>query len=143
MMPLAEYLVGSTVAVTVFYTALSALYWGVTGRPRWPFVGLARRIEDAQERRRPPREPIPPVLLGLELRRLGAEMQRIDASDLPAKAMRLRATTAAYDYVLLECCRSLEVPVPVPDPTDPVNTPLTSDQRFTAESSLLAAGFTW
>jgi hypothetical protein len=81
------------------------------------------------------------VLLGLELRRLGAEMQRIDASDLPAKAMRLRATTAAYDYVLLECCRSLEVPVPYK--SDPVNTPLTSDQRSSAELSLLSAGFTW
>jgi len=141
MMPLAEYLVGSTVAVTVFYTAVSALFWAVTGRPKRPFVRLAQRIEAERERRRPPREPIPPVLLGLELRRLGAEMLRIDDSDLPAKAMRLRATTAAYDYVLLECCRSLEVPVP--DASDPLSTPLTSDQRFTAESSLLAAGFTW
>jgi hypothetical protein len=141
MTPFGEYVVGSTVAVTVFYTAVSALFWGVTGRAKWPFVTLARRLEAARERRLPPHEPIPPVLLGLELRRLGAEMQRIDASDLPAKAMRLRATTAAYDYVLLECCRSLEVPIP--DKSDPVNTPLTNDQRSTAELSLLSAGFTW
>lgn len=137
MTPLAEYLVGTGIALVVFYTALSALFWAVTGRPRWPFVGLARLVEASRERRRIPREPMPPALLGLELRRLGAEVQRIDASDLPAKAMRLRACTAAYDYVLLECCRSMEVPVPES------RTPLTRDQRFTAESELLAAGFSW
>ena len=141
MAPFAEYVVGSTVAVTVFYTAASALFWGVTGRAKWPFVRLARHLEAARERRLPPHEPIPPVLLGLELRRLGAEMQRIDASDLPAKAMRLRATTAAYDYVLLEACRSLEVPLP--GKASPIGTPLTQDQRLAAETSLVGAGFTW
>jgi hypothetical protein len=137
MTPVTEYLVGTGIALAIFNTALSALFWATTGRPRAPFVGLSRQLEKARDRRRPVREPMPPVLLGLELRRLGAEVQRIDASDLPAKAMRLRACTAAYDYVLLECCRSLEVPVPGTE------TPLTQAQRFRAESSLLEAGFSW
>lgn len=137
MAPVAEYVVGSGIALAIFHTAVSALVWAVLGRPFWPFKGLARRVEDARERRRLPSEPMPTVLLGLELRRLGAEVQRVDASDQPAKAMRLRACTAAYDYVLLECCRSMEVPVPG------TATPLTPAQRFNAESSLVEAGFTW
>ena len=51
--------------------------------------------------------------------------------------MRLRACTAAYDYVLLECCRSVRRAVPA------TATPLTRDQRFTAETALLEAGFSW
>ena len=96
-----------------------------------------RRVETLRARRRPAHEDMPLALLASSLRRLGGELQRIDASDLPAKAMRLRACTAAYDYVLLECCRTLEVPVPA------TATPLTQVQRFTAESALLAAGFSW
>jgi hypothetical protein len=129
------------VIVASFATAWSVLEWFGTGRPprtvRWLSTHVGPRVPRWLRRRRREPEPLPPVLLGLELRRLGAEVQRIDGSDLPAKAMRLRACTTAYDQVLLECCRSLEVPLPAE------SAPLSRDQRFDAESSLVAAGFTW
>lgn len=136
-MNLLAYLALCAGLVTVFAAAWSALEWFATGRLPAPLAFLAERVEAARARRRPPPEAMPAALLGLELRRLGGELQRIDASDLPAKAMRLRACTAAYDYVLLECCRTLDVPVPAD------HTPLTHSERFNAESSLLSAGFSW
>lgn len=136
-MNLLAYLALCAGLVAVFAAAWSALEWFATGRLPSPVAPFARRLETFRARRRPAPEDMPVALLGLELRRLGGELQRIDASDLPAKAMRLRACTAAYDYVLLECCRTLEVPVPA------TRTPLTQSERFNAESSLLAAGFSW
>jgi hypothetical protein len=136
-MNLLAYLALCAGLVSVFAAAWSALEWFATGRLPAPMASLADRLEAARARRRPTPEAMPAALLGLELRRLGGELQRIDASDLPAKAMRLRACTAAYDYVLLECCRTLDVPVPAN------HTPLTQAERFRAESSLLSAGFSW
>jgi hypothetical protein len=149
MVNLLAYIALCGVIVATFGAAWSVLEWFATGRPprsvRWVAdrVGprVPRRLRLRGRRRRSEPEPLPAVLLGLELRRLGAEVQRIDSSDLPAKAMRLRAATAAYDYVLLEACRSLEVPLPGTD--GPIGTPLTQDQRLAAETSLVGAGFTW
>jgi hypothetical protein len=143
MVNLLAYVALCGVIVATFGAAWSVLEWFATGKPprtvRWLADRLRLRLRRFRlfRRRRPEPEPLPPVLLGLELRRLGGELQRIDASDLPAKAMRLRACTAAYDYVLLECCRTVDVPVPA------TATPLTRDQRFTAETALLEAGFSW
>jgi hypothetical protein len=143
MVNLLAYVALCGVIVATFGAAWSVLEWFATGKPprtvRWLADRLRPRLRRFRlfRRRRPEPEPLPPVLLGLELRRLGAEVQRIDGSDLPAKAMRLRACTTAYDQVLLECCRSLEVPLPAE------SAPLSRDQRFDAESSLVAAGFTW
>jgi hypothetical protein len=134
---LPAYLAVTAGLLAVFDAVFAALQWAATGRAPRPFRTLAARLEAARDRRRPAPEPMPPVLLGLELRRLGCEVQRIAASDLPAKAMRLQACTAAYDHVLLECCRTLDVPVSY------TATPLSGDQRFDAEASLLEAGFSW
>jgi hypothetical protein len=136
-MNLLAYLAVCAGLVAVFGAAWSALEWFATGRLPSPLASLANRQQKHRARRRTTPEAMPAALLGLELRRLGGELQRIDASDLPAKAMRLRACTAAYDYVLLECCRTVDVPVPA------TVTPLTRDQRFTAETALLQAGFSW
>ena len=145
MVNLLAYLALCGVIVATFGAAWSVLEWFATGRPprsvRWVADRVRPRLPHHLRRRRREPEPLPPVLLGLELRRLGAEVQRIDSSDLPAKAMRLRAATAAYDYVLLEACRSLEVPLP--GKASPIGTPLTQDQRLAAETSLVGAGFTW
>ncbi|MDF2144069.1 hypothetical protein [Knoellia sp. p5-6-4] len=145
MVNLLAYLALCGVIVATFGAAWSVLEWFATGRPprsvRWVADRVRPRLPHRLRRRRREPEPLPPVLLGLELRRLGAEVQRIDSSDLPAKAMRLRAATAAYDYVLLEACRSLEVPLP--GTASPIGTPLTQDQRLAAETSLVGAGFTW
>lgn len=145
MVNLLAYIALCGVIVATFGAAWSVLEWFATGRPprtvRWVADRVRPHLPRRLRRRRSEPEPLPPVLLGLELRRLGAEVQRIDSSDLPAKAMRLRAATAAYDYVLLEACRSLEVPMP--GTAGPIGTPLTQDQRLAAETSLVGAGFTW
>ena len=101
-------------------------------RPRWRLAAWRRSVRAATRPTRTCRWPSSASSCADS-----GELQRIDASDLPAKAMRLRACTAAYDYVLLECCRTLEVPVPA------TRTPLTQSERFNAEVRLLAAGFSW
>lgn len=122
-----------------------------TGRPetlmRGPLRHLApplRRIGAPLRRaaalvpwRRREVEPIPPVLLGLELRRLAEDIRRVEDGNQPAKAARLAASTWAYDYVLLDFCRSVNVPTPAE------RAPLTKRQRFDAEEALIGAGHDW
>ncbi len=113
------------------------LRWLTSGTAPWPFRLLAPQVERARARRRPPSEPVPPVLLGLELRRLAEKVREVDAGDQPAKAARLDACRWAYDYVLLEYCRAVDVPVPRSQ------VPLSERQRFAAESALISAGHEW
>ena len=115
----------------------AAARWWASGTAPFPYRRLAAWVDDRRDARKPVPEPIPPVLLGLELRRLGDEVRRITDSDLPAKGMRITACTAAYDDTLLKACRSLGVSVP----EGPV--PLGARRRFEAESALVAAGFEW
>ncbi len=137
MTPVTEYLVGTGIALAIFNTALSALFWAHDRTTASAFVGLSRQLEKARDRRRPVREPMPPVLLGLELRRLGAEVQRIDASDLPPR----RCGCGLHRGLRLRAPRVL--PLPGGGPCPGTETPLTRAQRFRAESSLLEAGFSW
>ena len=89
-------------------------------------------------RRRQPVPTHPPIeRLGADLRRLAADLERIERSDLPAKVARMRATSLAYDGVLLSACRALEVPVPVPAP------PLEPLDRLQAEAALAGQGLVW
>jgi len=125
---------GLMVVVDLVYAAAR---WAVSGRAPFPFRTLAARIDAWRDARKPVPEPVPPVLLGLELRRLGDEVRRIAESDLPAKAVRITACTAAYDDTLLRACRSIGVEAP----EGPV--PLGATRRFEAESALVAAGFEW
>jgi len=113
------------------------LDWLTTDRPprllRAPIGWLGEHLR----RHRRLHEPLPPVLLALELRRLTVEIRKVEEGNQPAKAARLAASTSAYDYVLLEYCRSLDVPVPAE------RAPLTANQRFTAEEALIGAGHDW
>ncbi len=122
----------------VFGLEIVLFAWLVSGESprlvRRPVEWLARR---SAWRRRRTSEPLPPVLLGLELRRLGGEIVRVENGNQPAKASRLAACTGAYDYVLLEYCRSLDIPVPSE------RGPLTPRQRFDAETALIGAGHEW
>jgi hypothetical protein len=86
--------------------------------------------------RRPP-EPVPPVLITLELRRLEAEIRKVENGDAPHQAARLRAVLAAYDQVLLQLCERLDVPTDVGMP------PLPSQDRLAIEAELVAAGHDW
>ena len=86
-------------------------------------------------RRRP--EPVPPVLLVLELRRLAAEVQRIEVSVQPHRAARLAAALAAYDHVLVQLCGHAEVPTPIG------LLPLDPRDRLGLETELVASGVDW
>ena len=88
--------------------------------------------------RRPVPQPLPPVLIALELRRLELEIRRVEEGDAPHQAARLRAVLAAYDQLLLELCERVDVP------TDDVGLPpLPSRERLTLEAELVAAGHDW
>lgn len=79
----------------------------------------------------------PPIeRLSRDLRRLMRELDRIERSNPPAKAARMRATTLAYDDVLLAACRALEVELPAQPPLRPV-------ERLEAEAELARHGLLW
>ena len=130
-----------------FYAQAEALRWFTDGEPPRvlrPLVRVVRphalRLEQARRRllRRPAPQPIPPVLLTLELRRLELEVRRVEASDAPHRAARLRAVLAAYDQLLLQLCERVEVPT-----EDVGMPPLPSSERLALEAELVAAGHDW
>ena len=85
----------------------------------------------------PPDEPFELLICTLELQRLSRMVQRAHACDQPGKYERVRATEGAYDDVLLRTCRVVGV-----DPSGE-RTPLTTMQRFEAETALMAGGVQW
>jgi hypothetical protein len=136
--------------VLMVFTLSLAVATGVAGRllrvarrREWP---AARRLGDALAlglgvRREPPPEPEVPVELlicTLELQRLSRLVQRAHACDQPGKYERVRASEGAYDDVLLRTCRVLGV-----DEPEAERTPLTTMQRFDAETALMAGGVHW
>jgi hypothetical protein len=124
-------------------TGVAGRLLGVVRRRDWP---AARRLGDALAqglglRREPPPEPEVPVELlicTLELQRLSRLVQRAHACDQPGKYERVRASEGAYDDVLLRTCRVLGV-----DEPEVERTPLTTMQRFDAETALMAGGVHW
>jgi len=123
------------------------LTWFTEGEPPRLLRPLVVRLRPRAERLRhwrrrvlgrPEPQPIPPVLITLELRRLEGEIRRVEAGDAPHQAARLRAVLAAYDQLLIQLCQQVEVP------TDDVSLPpLPSRQRLTLEAELVAAGQDW
>ena len=129
-----------------FIATDEGLRWFAGGeRPR-PLRTLLSRLDPWMDRvdrqcrrllgRRPP-EPVPPVLITLELSRLEAEIRKVENGDPPHQAARLRAVLAAYDQVLLQLCERLDVPTDVGMP------PLPSQDRLAIEAELVAAGHDW
>lgn len=102
-------------------------------RPLVPAVSRGWR----KVRRRHDPEPLPSVLLAMELRRLEAEVRRVEEGDAPHRAMRMRAALAAYDSLLLELCERVGVEAPNGLP------PLPSGERLALEAELVAAGHDW
>lgn len=88
-------------------------------------------------RERPTTEPVPPVLLGLELARLAELVRAVESDNQPWKAERLAASTLAYDLALRDYCRSVDLPVPDGRGC------LTRSERFAMESALLTSGHDW
>ena len=72
-------------------------------------------------RRQPEMRPtgMPVQKLAADLTRLARYFEQVDRSDAPAKAFRLRAAALAYDGVLLDAARTLQVPAPERPPLQP------------------------
>jgi hypothetical protein len=71
-----------------------------------------------------------------DLRRLEREYLRIERSDLPARAARLRALNLAYDDTLRACCHELGLP-------EPCERPLSGVVRLQTEAELAQHGLVW
>jgi len=130
-----------------YFAQGGALTWFTEDRPPRLLRPLVRRLQPHVERLRlwlrrvtgkPVAQPLPPVLIGLELRRLEVEVRRVQDGDAPHQAARLRAVLAAYDQLLLELCERVDVPT-----HDVGLPPLPSRERLTLEAELVAAGHDW
>ena len=124
-----------------------ALRWFTEGEPPRLLRPVVVRLRPHAERlrlwrrrllNRPEPQPMPPVLLTLELRRLEGEIRRVEEGDAPHQAARLRAVLAAYDQLLIELCARADVPT-----HDVGLPPLPSRERLTLEAELVAAGHDW
>ena len=130
---------------TAGFSGLCALVWCFGRGLRWAVLGepppeVRPAVERAQAwmaSRRPAPEPIPPVLLALELDRLARHVRYVDQSDMPNKAERLMAARLAYDHALRDYCRAVDIPVPL------AIRGLSREQRFDMESALISAGHEW
>lgn len=125
---------GTAVVVVVTLTIVG---WVIVGRPPAPLRAVGAWVAAKLPRRRRVPEPLPPVLLGLELRRMGEAVRRVESGDQPSKAERLAVCRLAYDQVLRDYCRSVDIPVP------PGNRGLSPKQRMDLETALISAGYDW
>lgn len=80
------------------------------------------------------------LICTLELQRLSRTVQHAHACDQPGKYERVRASEGAYDDVLLRTCRVAGVEHAA---AQAVRGPLSTDQRFEAETALMAGGVQW
>jgi hypothetical protein len=132
------YVVLNLVALAVVVGALAgAVRWLTGGGPPRVVRPLVRRAEAIRAAHRPVPEPIPPVLLALELSRLAAHVRYVDQSNHPNKAERLMAARLAYDHALRDYCRAVDIPAPRGIRG------LSREQRFDMESALIGAGHEW
>jgi hypothetical protein len=131
------YVMVAMALVVVVDLAIAAGHWALTGRAIAPFVGLAARLEDWRDRRRPTPEPTSTEQLSKDLRRLAEERERLRHSDLPAKEARLVACIQAYDGILVQACKAAGVTPP------PGRPPLGDAERTQVEAALRTAGVRW
>lgn len=114
-----------------------ALRWISSGQPPRTIQPLLDRLDARRARRRPTPEPLPPILLALEVSRLADHVRYVERSNLPNKAERLMAARLAYDHTLRDYCRGVDIPVPT------AIRGLSTEQRFHMESALIGAGHEW
>jgi hypothetical protein len=123
--------------VLVMGTLVSGVRWLTTGQPPRVLQPAVMRFQARRDLRRPVPEPIPPILLAMELSRLAAHIRRVEEADQPRKAERLMAARLAYDHALRDYCRAVDIPVPT------AIRGLSREQRFHMESALIGAGHDW
>lgn len=125
---------------TWFVAQCEALRWlaeGETPTLLRPLVRGARATRRALGVGPRPQEPLPDILLTLELRRLGAEIRRVEDGREPHRAARRQAALAAYDRVLLQLCESADLPTVSGLP------PLSARRRLELETGLVSSGIDW
>ena len=116
---------------------VSAMRWLATGKTPRVLRIATSRAQAWHDARRPRPEPLPPVLLALELGRLAAHVRFVEESDMPNKAERLMAARLAYDHALRDYCSAVDIPAPR------AIRGLSREQRFHMESALIGAGHDW
>ncbi|KQZ88985.1 hypothetical protein ASD62_06355 [Phycicoccus sp. Root563] len=131
-------LLGNAAGLAVFVAVCcTALRWLASGIPPRLLRPLLERWEARRARRRVKPEPLPPVLMALEVSRLADHVRYVEHSDLPNKAERLMAARLAYDHTLRDYCRAVDIPVPT------AIRGLSTEQRFHMESALIGSGHEW
>jgi hypothetical protein len=105
----------------------------------WLVLRAARCWSNRSEERGEPQPP--PAVPNLQrlvdgLRRIEREYLRVERSDLPARAARLRALNLAYDDTLRACCHELGLP-------EPIERPLSGVVRLQTEAELAQHGLVW
>ncbi|MGL4178560.1 MAG: hypothetical protein ACRCSN_21080 [Dermatophilaceae bacterium] len=123
--------------VISFVALFAGLNWLTGGDPPRPLQPLLAARQHQARRRHVEPEPLPTVLLGLELRRIAADVHRIETGCQPHRAARLEAAMAAYDTVLLQLAVSNDVPTP------PHRPPLSARSRLEVETGLVSSGVDW
>lgn len=129
--------VNGVACVALLLVLVGGLRWFASGRPPRLLRRPVERLEALREARRPKSAPLPPILLGLELRRIAGDLRRIEAGNQPNRPERMAACILAYDYVLREYCRALGLPEPGGIAG------LSKVQRFEMETALIGAGHGW
>ncbi|MDE9365855.1 hypothetical protein PZ938_09595 [Luteipulveratus sp. YIM 133132] len=114
----------------VTFLVAERCYRAWTGETPWP---RSRSTQAPQA----PVVPHPPLeRLVADLRRLDAEIARLELSAQPARVRRMEAVALAYDDTLRSCCVALEVPLPSGDRLD-------AAERLQVEADLAQAGLVW
>lgn len=131
-------LLGNVAGLTLVVAVAAVIVrWVAKGsRPR-PVRALSDGVDAWWARRHPQPEPLPPILLALEVSRLADHVRYVERSDLPNKAERLMAARLAYDHALRDYCRAVDIDVPT------AIRGLSTEQRFHMESALIGAGHEW
>jgi hypothetical protein len=95
---------------------------------------FCRRLRPSLRRRRTRRTPV--EQLAADLHRLSVHLSEIERSQELHRAARLRAAAIAYDAVLVDACRTLEI-----EAYD--STPLRPIERLETEAALAQEGLVW
>ncbi len=98
---------------------------------------LRRRTAGEEPKASPADTEVDILLYSLELRRLAEQVQQARMDDRPGKMVHITASEAAYDMVLLSCCRTAGLDAPDRRP------PLLAEERMEAELALMTHGVSW
>jgi hypothetical protein len=129
-------LVGVLVVVLAMPTRLHPAVRGWLGRIRTLVRGRLAVVEQPTAKPAESAE-VDILLYSLELRRLAEQVQQARMDNRPGRMVHITATEAAYDTVLLSCCRSAGLDAPDRRP------PLLAEERMEAELALMTHGVSW